>query len=117
MLDEWLGELRRRRWVHMYFPTRESPKVHASLFQHAGGIVDVAAIFDSATAVAYRAPIPQGGDPFDPLQVTWVFAGEPVWAVRGALALPAPGSPGEPHHLLPPPPLVRGLAELTGLST
>jgi hypothetical protein len=114
LLDEWLAELRRRRWVHVYFPDKEAPKVHASLIQHDGHIVDVVAIFDSRTALAYRAPVPQGGDPFDPLQVTWVFAGQPIWAVRGALALPEPGKSGEPCYLQRSPPLVRGFAELAG---
>jgi hypothetical protein len=114
LLDEWLAELRRRRWTHHYFPNRQAPQVHASLFQYNGGIVDVVAIFDSGTALAYRAPVPRGGDPFDPLQVSWLFAGQPIWAIRGALALPEPGADGEPFFLQPPPPLVRGLAELAG---
>jgi hypothetical protein len=112
LLDEWLDELRRRRWTHHYFPDRQAPKAHVSLLAWNGGVVDVVAIFDSVTALAYRAPIPQGSDPFDPLHVTWVFAGEPIWAIRGALALPEPGAVGEPVYLQPPPPLVHGLVEL-----
>jgi hypothetical protein len=113
LVDEWLDELRRRRWTHHYFPNRTAPVVHASLY-HWGRIVDVVAIFDSSTALAYRAPVQRDGDPFNPLQVTWVFAGEPIWAIRGALALPEPGAPGEPLLAQPPPPLCAGLAELAG---
>jgi hypothetical protein len=114
LLDEWLEELRRRRWTHHYFPDRRAPNVHASLFIWNGGIADVVAIFDTGTALAYRAPFPQGESPFDPLRVTWVFAGEPIWAIRGVLALPEPGAHGEPVFVQTPPPLCAALAELAG---
>jgi hypothetical protein len=115
LLDEWLTELRRRPWTHVYIPNREDVRVHVSLL-HWGNrcVVDVIAIFDDCTALAYRAPLVQSGHPFEPPHVTWVFAGEPVWAIRAALALPEPGAAGEPVHPQPPPPLVQGLAQLAG---
>jgi hypothetical protein len=111
LLDEWLDELRRRRWTHHYFPNREAPKVHASLYRW-DHVVDVVALFTDADALAYRAPMSPDHDPFRPPIVTWVFAGEPIWAIRAVLALPEPGADGEPSHAQPAPPLCATLAEL-----
>jgi hypothetical protein len=114
LLDEWLDELRRRRWTFTYFPRRDQPMMVTAIFWHRVPVVDVVALFRADdTALAYRAPVPADQeDPFAAPHVTWVFAGEPVWAVRGVLALPAPGARGEPFYLQPAPPLCRAVADL-----
>jgi hypothetical protein len=112
-VDHWLDELRRQRWTMVYLPNREDPQVVTAVLRWPD-CVDVVALFSDADALAFRAPADPRDDPFRPTSTTWVYAGVPVWTIRAALALPEPGTPGEPRFEQAPPPLVRGLAELAG---
>lgn len=112
-LDRWLEELRRQRWTMIYLPNREDPQVVTAI-RRWPGCVDVVALFSDTDALAFRAPADPRDDPFRPTSTTWVYAGVPVWTIRAALALPEPGTPGEPYFMQPPLPLVRALGELAG---
>jgi hypothetical protein len=112
-LDHWLAELRRRRWLMIYLPSRENPQVVASVLRHPA-CVDVIALFGETEALAYRSPAGPGDDPLRPRLLTWVYAGAPTWTIRAALALPEPGARGEPVQPQAPPPLCQALARLAG---
>jgi hypothetical protein len=112
LLDEWLGVLRSAKWTFFYMPNRENPNAVAAIYRWRDA-VDVFGLFRDGTGLAYRSPMPADGDPFRPLFVSWAFAGEdPVWAIRGVLALPEPGTSGEPVWVQEAPPLCRVLGTL-----
>lgn len=113
----WVNEIRRHRWVEVYLPNRQSPKVVAYI-QRWPSAVDVVAVFitSAVDSVAYRAPMDVRDDPLRPQTLSWVYASSAVWCIRAALALPGPGMPGEIPALIEGdqvPPMVRQLAEYT----
>lgn len=56
--------------------------------------------------------MPADASPFCPTVVFWTFAGDPVWAIRGVLSLPEPGTENEPVWVQDAPPLCRVLGDL-----
>lgn len=88
--------LRRQHWTFHYFPNRNVERIEmVAAVKKWATAVDVFALFELNEAVSYRTPITTEGDPFNPSIVTWLFQGDPVWAVRGIASMPAPGAIGE----------------------
>jgi hypothetical protein len=111
-LDDWLHDLRRARFTFFYMPDREDPNAIAATYRWPGA-VDVFGLFRDGTGLAYRTPVSSiDRSPFRPLSVSWAFAGDPVWAIRGVLGLPEPGTEGEPVWVQDAPPLCGVLGEL-----
>jgi hypothetical protein len=104
VLDDWLVELTRRKWTHFYWPGTDEPNAMASVFRW-DGYADVVALFPEQDAYAYRAPVTEHADPFNPAFVLWVYGGDPVWTIRGLLALSPPGSPHAPVVPMTAPPV------------
>jgi hypothetical protein len=111
LLDEWLGTLRSAKWTFFYMPDRENPAAVAAIYRWRDA-VDVFGLFRDRSGLAYRSPMPADGQPFRPALVSWTFGGDPVWAIRGVLALPVPGDPTEPVWMQDAPPLCRVLGDL-----
>jgi hypothetical protein len=103
ILEELLRELRRRKWVLHLFGRRTAPEIYAAAFQWET-CADVVILRDQARASAYRAPTFPGTDVFCPTVVAWQYHASPVWTLRAALTLPAPGDPGAPLQALRPHP-------------
>jgi hypothetical protein len=107
--------LRSAKWTFFYMPNRENLNAVAAIYRWRNA-VDVFGLFRDGMGLAYRSPMPADGDQFRPLFVSWAFAGDPVWAIRGVLALPEPGASGEPVWVQEAPPLCRVLGDLAAAS-
>lgn len=112
-LDEWIGELTRRGWTHLYVPDRAQPLAMASTYWYSG-YVDVIQLFPEEDAFAYRAPCEPRQNPYTPASVVWQYGGTAVWTVRAMLALPEPGSAYAPKDPMPAPPMARTLPSILG---
>lgn len=95
-VQPWLQEMRAQRWTFAYHPDPTHVDALAAYRQVAPDITDVVIISNAGYAYGYRAVLTASSDPFAPDFVQWTYSAEPVWVLRAALAMPAPGKTGAP---------------------
>lgn len=88
-------------WV---FGPKDGPDVVAAV-RRWQTCADVVILRGEDDTTAYRTSTMSGSDVFLPELVSWQYHSSAVWALRAALALPAPGHPKAPIALLKPDPL------------
>jgi hypothetical protein len=93
VLDCWLNELRRRRWVLRTFGARN--RVVAAMLQW-GSETDVVIVRSEDNASAYRLPVFPGTDVFAPELVSWQHYARASWVIRAVLTIEPPGRRGAP---------------------
>ncbi|PSL56575.1 hypothetical protein B0I31_103328 [Saccharothrix carnea] len=98
MLDEWLAELVRRRWVFHFVPNRTSPEAIAAVFRwRCASLADVIVLLYEGYAWGYRVVLPSPeADPFTPEWLVYSCEDTPVRTIREVLTIPPPGDPEMP---------------------
>lgn len=102
-VEPWLQTMRTQRWTFAYHPDTRRVDALAAYRQVGPGITDVVILSNAGYAYGYRAVLTSSVDPFAPDFVQWTYSAEPVWVLRAALAMPAPGGTGAPGGYRPIP--------------
>lgn len=100
LLEDWLQQASERGFLwHQFRNDQHGPDYLAATLQRAG-TADVLVLSGEDYAHAYRTPVASEEDVFRPSLVWWWYGHSPVWVVRAVLALPEPGHPDAPGHLM-----------------
>lgn len=103
-LDDFLAELRRRRWLLHYFGVSPDRLTAIGATHQWDTCADVLILRAEDDASAFRAPTFPDTDYFSPTLVVWQYHATAAWTLRAVLTLDPPGHPRAPRAIETPAP-------------